>query len=197
MVRVGVRVLLCLATSLLITVATTGYAGACSCADLGLEEQVESADVVARVNVDKVDQPQGDNGLVTYHVSTTVVWKGEVPMRFSFVSARDGASCGLEGLTEGRDLLLFARAGGDGLPSRSPAALSSDLCSGTTLANAERVAQITDLLGEGTLPTQEEPPTQGTPASWWLESGWGPPAIVAISVVAVIVRRRLRGQREP
>ena len=194
MTRVGVRALLVLVAGLLAALLGAGPAAACSCADLSLEEQVDSADVVARVLVDRVEQPRVDGGRVVYHVSATRVWKGDVPMRFSFLSEQYGASCGLEGVLEGQDLLLFARGGGEGLPSQEPAVLTSSLCSGTEVATAGLVAQLTGLLGEGAVPVDggDEQPGNETGLGW----GWLLPAgvavLAAIGLVLVLVRRRPR-----
>lgn len=191
MLRVGLRALMVLVTGLLVTVLGVGVAVACSCAQGGLEEHVEWATVVARVHVDEVDRPASEfsGALVVYHVTASRLWKGEVPKRFSFVSAQHGASCGLEGVTEGQDLLLFALAG-DGAPGRDAEALTANLCGGTTVASEGLIAQLTGLVGEGTVPvdTGEEPRNE---SAW---PGWGMPAIVAAVVAAgaavFLVRRR-------
>lgn len=193
MFRVGIRTLVGLVTGLLTLILGAGIAFACSCADLSVEEKADHAEVIARVHVDTMDLPQGDNGLVTYHVTASRVWKGEVPMRFAFVSALHGASCGLEGMHEGHDLLLFARVG-TGVPGFDTDGLATNSCSGTTVADAGELALITGLLGEGKVPTDtgDESAAPGEPGLWL--AGWGVPAAIALIVVlvAVLVRRQLR-----
>lgn len=168
-----------------------GVAAACDCAELTIEQQVDGADVVARVSVENIDRSAVLNSSadpVTYTVVAARVWKGDAPARFSFTSALDGASCGIEGIEEGQELLLFAHQGDEGL--------TSSLCSGTTVATEEVVAQVTAHMGEGSMPegVAEDVTAPG------LERGWGLPIAIAVlaalAAAAIYARRYLRRRRE-
>lgn len=184
MLSAGVRTVLAFVTGLVVAVLGSGVAAACSCPVGTAEEHAEWASVVALVHVDRMELPNsGFSGAdVVYQVTASRAWKGDVPLRFSFVSAQSGASCGLEGITEGQDLLLFARLGeGD--------RLTASLCGGTSAASEALVAEITALLGEGTVPIDTgEQPASALPG-WILPVTIG--AVIAAGVVTVLVRRRL------
>lgn len=186
MARVVARLLSVLVTGIVVVLLGTGVAAACSCALSSLEEQVEFADVVARVVVEDIGgpaDPASSADPVTYTVAASAVWKGDVESRFTFTSALSGASCGLEGIQQGQDLLLLATSEADGL--------TSSMCSGTAVATEEQVAALTDLLGDPTPPVggAAVPEVTGSGGGWLLPAGIA--VVAGIGVVAVYVRRRL------
>lgn len=194
MARAGVRALLCLVAGLVVPVLAAGPALACSCADLSLEEQVEAAEVVAQVVVNRTDQPPMAGGYVTYYVSTTRVWKGDIPLRFSFLSPQQGPSCGLDGVPAGRELLLLARPGDTGPPTEDRGALVTYSCDGTGTATADRIADVTALLGEGAVPIDPGDPPPAEPGAWGLPVGV---AVVAVAGVLAFLLWRRRTASKP
>jgi len=183
MTRVVARLLSALVTGIVAVLLGAGLAAACDCADLSWEEQVEQADVIARVVIEDIGDPVSPGDPVTYTVAASTVWKGDVESRFAFMSYLDGASCGLEGLQQGQDLLLFAIDGEGGLGASS--------CGGTTVATEEQVAALTDLLGDPAPPVggAAVPEVTGSGGGWLLPAGIA--VVAGIGVVAVYVRRRL------
>lgn len=186
MTRAVARLLSALVTGIVAVLLGAGVAAACDCADLPLEEQAAQADVIARVVVEEIDSPENPSSSadpVTYTVAASAVWKGDVASRFTFSSALSGASCGLEGIQQGQDLLLFATEAADGL--------TSSLCSGTSVATEEQVAALTDLLGEPAAPVggAAVPEVTGAGGGWLLPAGIA--VVAGVGVVAVYVRRRL------
>lgn len=189
MTRVGVRVLGSIIVQIVAVLVGAGVAAACSCALATVEEQADHADVIGRVVVTQVDRPadpESSADSVVYTAQTAQVWKGDLPAEFTFTSALSGASCGLEGVEEGHDILLFAKL--------EAGQATTTLCSGTSAATEERVAEVTDLLGEPTVPASAESVPE-VPGS---ESGWIFPAAIAVlaglGVVAVYLRRHRRNR---
>ena len=90
----------------------TSSASACSCALASVDEYVEYADVVARVVVEDIELPEGEpyssNDPATYTLRPTHLWKGDISGVFTVFSAVSGASCGLEGIAEGDDIVVFS-----------------------------------------------------------------------------------------
>lgn len=189
MARVASRILISLVTTAVAVLLGTGIAAACSCALSSVEEQVEAADVVARVLVTRVERPDDPSSaaLATYTARTSTVWKGEVPAEFTFTSAAYGESCGIEGIDEGADIVLFAHGARE---------FSTTVCSGTAIATEELVLSVSDLLGDGVEPAAAEP----VPEAPGDEEGWLLPAGIAvlagIGVILVYTRRYLRNKAE-
>lgn len=186
MARVVARLLSVLVTGIVAALLGAGVAAACSCAFASIEEQVEFADVVARVVVEDIDGPANPSSSadpVTYTVAASAVWKGDVQSRFTFTSALSGVSCGLEGIQQGQDLLLFATVEGD--------ALTSSMCSGTAVATEEQVAALSELLGDPAAPVggAAVPEVTGSGGGWLLPAGIA--VVAGLGVAAVYVRRRL------
>lgn len=118
-------------------------AAACDCDSMTLEEQVESADLVARVTVEKATVIPLEDG--DEHVGLTMiptrVWKGDVVSKFTVTTALETTACGLGALAEGTDLLLFAQETED--------KYSADSCGGTRTASEAGVAEIEKIAGPG------------------------------------------------
>lgn len=122
----------------------SGVAVGCSCAAQTTAEHVAEADVVARVVVERVSIPETDaneDQMATYSMLPTYVWKGDVVSLFTVSSERDGASCGLEGISVGDDVVVFATRNNDGL--------TANLCGGTAQASDVLVAELLDVAGPG------------------------------------------------
>lgn len=187
MTRVGVRVLVSIIVQVVAVLVGAGVAAACSCALATVEEQADNADVIARVLVTQVDRPadpQSSADPVVYTAQTALVWQGELPAEFTFTSAFSGVSCGLEGVEEGHDILLFA--------TMEAGQATTTLCSGTSAATEERIAEVTDLLGEPVVPANAEsvPEVPGSERGWLFPAAIA--AVAGLGVVAVYVRRHRR-----
>lgn len=192
---------------LLATMLTTFLAAlpalACSCALLTTQEYVDNADVVARVTVERIELPQGgtvsSNDATTYRVQPTHLWKGDVAGVFTVFSAVSGASCGLEGITEGSDIVLFAYEASDGILPDDLEGLQTDLCSGTAPADAALVAEVTDVLGDGK-PVDAASEDEGAPDAdsdelggdavgvWWALGAGG--VVLLAGALWLVVRTR-------
>jgi hypothetical protein len=140
---------------------TSGPAMACSCASEGSARiYLDSADDVVTGTLVEIKKPpprllvsSGDP--VTYLVDVDAVFKGDLGRDVAFTSARDGASCGLEGMTVGVRYLLFLYREGD--------RLSTGLCSGNAKSSTTSEAELVALTGPARAPSTD--PTYGTPAS--------------------------------
>lgn len=132
--------------AVLATILASSVAAACSCAFSTTPEHVDRADVVARVIIERIEPPPPSEitssaDLATYILRPTRVWKGDIDGIFTVESAVSGASCGLEFIADGDDVILFATDFGDGL--------AADLCGGTAKTSDELRAEVEDVLGEG------------------------------------------------
>jgi hypothetical protein len=110
-------------------------AAACSCATVTDAEAYEFADVVFTGTLVEIDTPEGD--IVVSHdperfvFDVDQVFKGEAQTRQSVVTAREGASCGLE-ISGPGPFVVFARVDDDGLTGGGvDGEVYSGLCSGT------------------------------------------------------------------
>ncbi len=170
------RILLGTLTALLSLVLGTSVAAACSCAGQTTAEHAADADLVARVVVESVTIPEdGANSeqLAAYTMRPTYVWKGDVVSQFKVFSESSGASCGLEGIAEGQDLVVFAQKTDDGW--------SATLCGGTTLATEPLVVELLDVVGPG-VAVDADP--AGKPGAWvWPTIT----AAIAITIVGGVV----------
>ncbi len=177
---------------------------ACSCAIGSVEEQAAGADAIFLGQVVDVREPPAVDGMVgsddpvSYVVAVSRVYKGEVGATQEVVSARSGASCGLE-LPDSGPVLFFAT----GDPQATPTQLSANLCGGT-VATATAPA----LLGDGQPPPEAAasplPSTVGPESAASAGSGanegpslttWGLAlglaALVAMGTALVLRRGRL------
>lgn len=124
---------------------SSGSVSACSCAGLNDDEAFAAADVVFTGRLVAVRAPGGpiissdDPARFVFDVDS--VLKGDAFETQSVVSARDGASCGLE-LQTGVDSVVFARA--ESSYDLAGGELDSSLCSGSrTGAAPERLGTPT------------------------------------------------------
>lgn len=138
------RLLLSSLAGVLAVVFGASAAAACSCVERSTAEHAAEADLVARVVVEAVNIPvpgTTDGQLAAYTVRPTYVWKGDVVSQFKVTSEPSGASCGLEGIVEGQDLVVFADEANGGW--------SADLCGGTAPASERLVAELLADVGPG------------------------------------------------
>ncbi|MGV8847565.1 hypothetical protein [Tessaracoccus sp.] len=161
-----------LTATLLATILASSVAVACSCVEQTTAENAAGADLVARVTVERANIPESgatSSQLAVYTMRPTHVWKGDVVSQFKVSSQASGASCGLEGITEGQDLLLFAQESEEGW--------TAHLCGGTTVASEPLVAELLDVVGPG---VAVDAAPGDTPGEWiW-------PTVTAVSALAVI-----------
>ena len=147
------------------TVLTSGeQASACSCAVQTEEAAFETADAVFVGQLVGVRTPPGDTWSSMdperFVFDVSEVFKGEVSARQSVVTARDGASCGLE-LSVGGTYVMFATA-----TSREwelePGEVVSGLCNGN---RAVSDAPIPASFGAPSTPSAAPATTAPPPAS--------------------------------
>lgn len=110
-------------------------AEACSCATFTDTEAYEFADVVFTGTLVEINTPVGDIVVSTdperFVFDVDQVFKGEARTRQSVVTAREGASCGLE-ISGLGPFVVFARLDDDGITSGAvDGEVYSSLCSGT------------------------------------------------------------------
>ncbi|GAA4895111.1 hypothetical protein GCM10025789_10680 [Tessaracoccus lubricantis] len=125
---------------------------ACSCADLSIAEKAQSADLVAEGVVVGVDRPENAVSSAddaTYTVELTRLWKGPDVPQVAVLSALEGPSCGLEGISEGTTIALFSRDDGG--------VWRSNLCDGTGPISESTIGEITAALGEPSALTPRAP----------------------------------------
>jgi hypothetical protein len=114
---------------------TSERVAACSCVSFTDEEALENADAAFTGVLVDIITPAGDTYSSTdperFVFEVEEVFKGSVFARQSVVTARDGASCGLEIAGPG-PFIVFARTEPDGITSgAADSELYSSLCSGT------------------------------------------------------------------
>ncbi|MDO5736770.1 MAG: hypothetical protein Q4P15_09880 [Propionibacteriaceae bacterium] len=144
----------------------------CDCTDKSTAQHAADADLIARVIVELVNEPVAgapENQPTTYTLRPTYVWKGTVVSQFKVTSERSGSECGLEGITEGSDLVVFANEVADGW--------SANLCGGTAPATEELVVELREAVGPGVAPDTDPGDRPGD----WI---W-PTVAAAVSVLIV------------
>ncbi len=150
-------------------------AWACSCAMAGAKQYVKWSDVVFAGTLVEVTPPpaaevMSSSDPATYEFEVEAVFKGDVGSRTAVDSAVSGASCGLEGMTIGRDYVVYAAMGNRGAPNR----LGSGLCSGTAPASPRNVASLERVTGPGSPVVVADPVPSTVPSP---ASPTGPPVV--------------------
>lgn len=135
--------LIAVATTLGLVVATTGPAAACDCVGLTAAQAARSADAVFTGELVDATTSKARQ-ITTYTFAVERVYGGEVPAVVDVRSAQFGASCGLENMKTERRYVVFAVAADD--------RLTAGLCGGTQRAGASAVDQVERTLGAGTVP---------------------------------------------
>ncbi|MBB1510316.1 hypothetical protein [Tessaracoccus sp. MC1756] len=168
-------------------------AAACSCVAQSVTEHAESADLVAEgvvVGVDRPENPQTSMDDATYTVELTRLWKGPEAPQVAVLSPVSGASCGLEGLSEGMTIALFSRD--------DNGVWRSDLCDGTGPMTEAMAAELSAAEGEPTVLTPSADsstapspgPDNGSPAVLYTALGVAGVALLALVVLGWVRRRR-------
>ena len=174
-------------------------AWACSCAVLTDAEYADTADVVFAGTLTRIDTPGGEQRSsmdpATFVFAVDTVFKGAAAEVQNVVTASDGASCGLEGMSPGGDYVVYATFGPVGGPAGQPGDLYSNLCSGT--APWDRSGVPVGLTGPGSAPTESSAVEGPSGDDGWSTNDWLLAAVVAVPVVATLglavtmaVRRR-------
>lgn len=147
---------------------TPQRAAACSCAEITDADAYEFADVVFTGALVEIVTPDGDivvsNDPERFVFDVDQVYKGEVQAQQSVVTAREGASCGLE-ISGPGPFVVFASLDDESLTSGAvDGEVYSSLCSGTRPLSA---GALPDSFGTPsapvTMPTVEE--AAATPAA--------------------------------
>lgn len=161
---------------------------ACSCAERTTSGYIDDAEMIARGTVVSIQSPRGGSSAAErgYQLQLNRVWKGgTVPELVRVGSAASGASCGIEEVGVGDEILLFA----DG----SSGNWTASLCSGTAKLNSTKLAELTKELGQGTAPAPGAAPNAGGPQSQsrrWALPLAGVAVLVGLGLASTRWRRR-------
>ncbi len=143
-------------------VLTAAPSFACSCATASTQEYVDGATAVFTGTVTDTEPPPKRREMssmdpMTYTFEVDRAFKGDLTSPTEVLSAVSGASCGLEGVREGRRYVVFATEGrGD--------ALWAGLCGGTAPWSAALGADVAAVTGPGVVaPPSVAPAGAGTP----------------------------------
>ncbi len=115
-----------------------------SCVKIGAADAAELADAVFTGQVTSVRRVTPGEPFFTNTVQVELVYKGAIEAPAVPVITRQNSRNrpGLGPLDEGERYLFFVRSGSDG-------ALAAGGCSGTSVAEADKITRIEELLGEG------------------------------------------------
>jgi hypothetical protein len=181
-------------------VLPTSPAWACSCVAVTAAQAVDRAEVVMRGTLEHVAEPRGFSEPTTgaparsYRFTVSRVYEGSAPTTAWVGSAKDGASCGLEGLEPGRAYVVVAKQRGE--------ALWADLCGGTAPVATGLLADVEAVTGPGQGPVAAATGASSAPvpgaAAPRREGAWRVPLVgglalaLALGAALVVVVRRGR-----
>lgn len=125
---------------------------ACSCVGGTTSAHADWADVVLLGTVTHREPPpqramMSSGDPATYTLEVEQVFKGESAATTQVLSAVSGASCGLENIEIGEEYVVFAS------PSRGE--LWANLCGGTRLASPSFLAELEQVTGPGSAPSDD------------------------------------------
>ena len=103
-----------------------------------------------------------DRAIATFVVDE--VFKGEVHASTDVVTARSGASCGIDPVA-GQTLLVFADDGTDGIVDADPDELRASMCAGTRVLDSPPVMHVA---GHAPLTGSSAPIDSGFPVLGWV-----------------------------
>jgi hypothetical protein len=178
-----------LALGVLPMIATPAMA--CSCAEaLTDQEYADQADAAFVGRVDEVVPAGWDLGSsVERTIATFVVdevYKGDVHTYTDVVTARDGASCGIDPVA-GQTMVVFANYGGDGIVKAEPDELRASLCQGTRPVGATPIAIET--IGYAPMAgVSENDQASGFPLLGWLSFA----AVAGLGAMPIVLWMRQR-----
>lgn len=176
--RVGVASVV---TGLALAAFGAAPALACSCAEQTTEQAAQGAALVVQGTVASVEQPSDATGVIGYELDVSRVLKGTGQRHMVVESAASGASCGIEGIEQGDEVVVFA--------DQQAGNWVTGLCDGTAKVSPELVKEVEATLGQGEAPTDDARPGS---ANLFLSAAVG--AVVAALVAAVVLlRQRRRG----
>jgi hypothetical protein len=196
MKRAILVLLACSATSVGFAVASGQPVSACSCEVFTEQEAFDRADAVFTGELVEVVTPPGDTDsspdVERFVFDVDVVYKGEAVDPQTIVTARDGATCGLEVHGPG-PFLVYATLTDSIVTGAADDELYSNLCSGT---RAVADAAVPAGFGAGQPPSAPAP--SGSPsATDTSDKGWIVVAVVGVvgaalvaGVIALTARRR-------
>lgn len=198
--RRAALVVVVLASALLVF-GTARTAHACSCATPDDASAFAAADAVFVGRLVDTKVADGDSWTSTdpkrWIFAVEGVYRGEVFARQSIVSARDGASCGLE-LSGPGPFLVFARAKGDGLTSGAvPGEYYANLCGGSRSV-ADAATALSASIATPSPPKAGASPTGTLPSSTsfasrtWIGVIVAAVALGSVGGAVVLVRRSNR-----
>ena len=165
-----------------VTLASTAPAAACNCASFSDQDALDNADVVFRGELVEIRTPPGDAYSSAdperFVFDVDRVYKGDARAQQSVVTAREGASCGLE-LSGSGPFLVFARTEVEFGLDGEEGELFSNLCSGSRALDG---VAVPDFLGPG------EPAVAGASAIGSPDEGDSPvvPIVVGVAVVLAL-----------
>jgi hypothetical protein len=144
-----------------LVLAAPAPAVACSCVTADPARLVRWADVVVVGELSGIAAaPERDvissTDPVGYTIAVDRVLKGEAGGTVEVVSARFGASCGLEGLEVGRSYVVLAAH--HDIMGKPTDELWASLCGGTAPASRSYIAELEAVTGPGRPPDPGEPP---------------------------------------
>lgn len=138
-------VLVLLVTSGVTPGVATSPAHACSCAVEPIGDLARDAEVVVEGRVARVDRPSVNSPStepMTYTIEVSRVWRGPSDGRPLVVeTASSGASCGLDIIAEGQQVLMVA--------SMEQGRLTTNLCNGSGPATPDRITEVVATFGPG------------------------------------------------
>ena len=150
---------------------TARPAAACSCARTTDAQAFAVADAVFVGELVEIRTPAGANFSSAdpeqFVFDVARVHKGTVLSRQSVITAREGASCGLELTPRTGQVLVFARRDDQGTARRIDGALTADLCGGTRAVVASEPVPAS--FGPGSAPPPGASPVDAdSTTSTWL-----------------------------
>lgn len=169
-----------------LVVVVDAPAFACSCTVKPWKQQIAQADAVFVATVDDVSREDREH---VYALTATTVYKGEVERSVEVRSP--GHDCGLGELRTDKRYVFLVRS--------DTAAMTADVCGGTSAANPTRLDKVEAVLGEGRTPPPPPPPKaefirveESPPVGFARLAAPGGAAVIVALLSLLVVRRFAR-----